>query len=93
MSQEKINNAVSERICKHMNTDHQDAVKSYALYYGGIKNFKKVIMISLNSHYMELEVDERIININFDHILQDSKDAHKTLVSMLKSIPKENSKI
>ena len=36
---------------------------------------------------MELEVDQKIIQINFENTLLDSDDAHKTLVSMLKRIP------
>ena len=91
MNKEAIDNAISKRICNHMNTDHKDAVISYAIHYGGIKNVKKAKIISLNSLFMELDVDNQIIQIKFDHILQDSKDAHKTLVSMLKSIPKEKS--
>ena len=91
MNKEKINNAIGERICNHMNSDHKDAVISYALHYGGIKNIKEARLISLNSHFMEIDVDKQIIQIKFDHILQDAKDAHQTLITMLKSIPKEKS--
>tara|TARA_Y100001968_G_scaffold269976_1_gene260969 strand:+ start:5440 stop:5718 length:279 start_codon:yes stop_codon:yes gene_type:complete len=90
MKKDSINNSISERICNHMNADHKDAVNSYAVHYGGIKDFKEAKLISLNSHFMALDIDSKIIHIKFDHTLEDSNDAHRTLVSMLKSIPKDN---
>ena len=71
-----------------MNADHMDAVIKYALHYGGVEEFKEVIMTNLTSKSLELKVDQKIIQIPFDHTLKDSEDAHKTLVKMLKSIPK-----
>ena len=70
-----------------MNKDHEDAVNAYAKYYGKIKAFKSAKMISLSSESIELKVDDLTIDIQFDHILQDCSDAHKTLVEMIKSIP------
>ena len=77
----------STRICNHMNKDHSDAVIAYAKFYGGIETCNNAQIVSLSSELMELKVDEQIIKIKFDHILKDSSDAHKTLVSMIKSIP------
>ena len=37
---------------------------------------------------MLLEVDGTQISIKFDHRLSDSEDAHRTLVAMLKAMPK-----
>ena len=43
-------------------------------------------MLGINSSYMTIEVDGDKINIAFEHTLLDSKDAHRTLVKMLKDI-------
>ena len=90
MGNERLDKNVIARICNHMNTDHKDAIMQYAIHYGGIKNCQNAIITNLTSTYLELEVDQEIIQIAFDHALQDSQDAHKTLISMLKAIPKKN---
>ena len=77
----------SARICSHMNKDHQEAVLGYARHYGGIPTAKKAKMLDISPNAMELEVDGVLIEISFDHVLTDSKDAHQTLVGMLKAIP------
>ena len=81
---ETITNDISDRICKHMNAEHLEALISYAVHYGGIKEASAVKMLSMTSEAMELEVDGSKIKIAFDHRLVDSEDAHRTLVSMLK---------
>ena len=88
MNSEPITQESSSRICNHMNKDHQDAVNAYAKYYGKIKTFKSAKMISLSPEAIHLKIDEQILEIKFDHILQDCSDAHKTLVSMIHAIPK-----
>lgn len=87
MSSEPITQESSKRICNHMNKDHQDAVNAYAKYYGKIKTFKSATIISLSPESIHLKIDDQTLEIEFDHILQDCSDAHKTLVRMLKSIP------
>ena len=86
MSNEKITDIVSQRICKHMNNDHKEAVLEYAHHYGGLPSAKKAKMISINSAEMKLDADGNLIRIEFDHMLSDSEDAHKTLVSMIKKL-------
>ena len=88
MNSEPITKESSKRICNHMNLDHQDAINAYASYYGKIKNFKSARMISLSTKSFELNIDDQTLEIKFDHILQDCTDAHKTLVKMIKAIPK-----
>ena len=88
MKDKRLNPEVTERICKHMNKDHQDSLISYAVHYGNFKTIVKVKMLSLSQSEMILEVDGAILNIPFDHQLIDSEDAHKTLIKMLKSMPK-----
>jgi len=87
MNSEPITKLSSTRICNHMNKDHQDAVNAYAKYYGKIETFSSAKMISLSAESIELKIDDLIIDIQFDHVLQDCSDAHKTLVRMIKDIP------
>ena len=87
MNSEPITQETSTRICNHMNKDHEDAVNAFAKYYGKIKTFKSAKMISLSKESIELKIDEKILEVKFDHILQDCSDAHKTLVKMIKEIP------
>ena len=87
MNSEPINKESSTRICNHMNKDHEIAVNAYAKYYGKMKTFKSAKMISLSPESIQLKIDDQIVEIKFDHILQDCSDAHKTLVRMTKSIP------
>ena len=88
MKSDPLTADVSVRICKHMNNDHQEALISYARHYAGLEGITKARMITISSIGMELEVDEQRVQIPFDHQLIDSEDAHKTLVAMLRSIPK-----
>ena len=87
MNSEPITKESSTRICNHMNKDHKDAVNAYAKFYGKNKTFKSARMINLSPESIELEIDDQTIYIQFDHILQDCSDAHKTLVRMIKAIP------
>ena len=87
MNSEPITKESSSRICNHMNKDHQDAVNAYANYYGKIKTFRSAKMMELSPESIQLKIDDEILEIKFDHILQDCSDAHKTLVKMIKAIP------
>ncbi|EDY38451.1 conserved hypothetical protein [Cyanobium sp. PCC 7001] len=87
MSADPLTAAVSERICKHMNDDHADAVLSYARHYGGIQQADQARMLAIHPDAMELEVDGATIRVPFDHTLGDSEDAHRTLVAMLRALP------
>ncbi len=87
MNPEPITKKSSSRICNHMNKDHQDAVNAYAKYYAKIKTFRSAKMIRLSAESIALKIDDRTIEIKFDHVLQDCSDAHKTLVKMIKDIP------
>ncbi len=87
MNPEPITESSSTRICNHMNKDHQDAVNAYAKYYGKVETFRSAKMISLSAESVELQIDDITVDIEFDHVLQDCSDAHKTLVRMIKDIP------
>jgi putative heme iron utilization protein len=71
-----------------MNDDHAEAVLDYARHYGGIDAPGSARMVAVMPNSMELEVDGSSLRIPFDHTLTDSEDAHKTLVAMLRAMPK-----
>ena len=88
MAADPLTDAVSARICKHMNDDHAEAVLAYAHHYGGVVDASTAQMLAVNATAMELEVDGQSLHIPFDHTLTDSEDAHRTLVAMLRAMPK-----
>ena len=78
---------VSDRICKHMNDDHAEAVLLYAKAYGAATDAIAAQMVSIDAEGMILQVQgtpEPQLRISFDHPLQDSEDAHQTLIAMVK---------
>ena len=87
MAADPLTSAVSERICKHMNDDHAEAVLAYARHYGGVEAPQQARMVAVRPEAMELEVDGQRLNVAFDHTLSDSEDAHRTLVAMLRAMP------
>jgi putative heme iron utilization protein len=87
MAADPLTSAVSDRICKHMNEDHAEAVVAYARHYGGMANPATARMVAVTPEAMELEVDGTALQIRFDHTLSDSEDAHRTLVAMLRALP------
>ena len=88
MSADPLTPEVSARICAHMNDDHAEAVLAYARHYGGIDSPSKASMLEVQSGGMLLNVDGRDLHIPFDHVLSDSEDAHRTLVAMLRAMPR-----
>ncbi|WP_398332220.1 DUF2470 domain-containing protein [Vulcanococcus sp.] len=87
MAADPLTSAVSERICKHMNDDHAEAVLAYARHYGGVEAPQQARMVAVRPEAMELEVDGERLAVAFDHTLSDSEDAHRTLVAMLRAMP------
>lgn len=79
---------VSERICKHMNEDHADAVALYARIFGNSPNTERAQMLSIDAQGMNLvaqiQSESIPLRIEFDHVLKDSEDAHHTLIDMVK---------
>ena len=88
MAADPLTPAVSDRICKHMNDDHAAAVLAYARHYGGVAAPAMARMVAVGPEAMQLEVDGRSLEVPFDHTLSDSDDAHRTMVSMLRAMPK-----
>ena len=88
MTSDKLNAEVSARICRHMNDDHSAAVLAYAKHYGELKTAIKAQMVAISPSEMTLSVDGQSLSIPFDHILIDSEDAHQTLATMFRAMPK-----
>ncbi|MEC8733291.1 MAG: DUF2470 domain-containing protein [Cyanobacteriota bacterium] len=91
MPADPLTDAVSTRICKHMNDDHAEAVLAYARHYGGVTSPTAARMLAVTPDEMELDVDGDRVRIRFDHTLSDSEDAHRTLVAMLRAMPSSES--
>ena len=70
-----------------MNNDHAAAVLAYAHHYAGLPEATFARLVAVVPEAMNLEVDGAPVEVRFDHPLSDSDDAHRTLVSMLRSIP------
>lgn len=79
---------ISDRICKHMNDDHADAVLLYAKAYGSVADAIAAQMVSIDPEGMHLQVEREggsdSVRVTFDHALQDSEDAHQTLITMVR---------
>ncbi len=85
---ESFSPQISDRICRHMNEDHADAVLLYAKAFGHVTDATAAEMVSIDAHGMDLltqvngaAAPTRIV---FDHVLQDAEDAHHTLIDMVK---------
>ncbi len=79
---------VSQRICTHMNDDHAEAVVMYAKVYGKLPEATAAKIASIDPEGMDLDTQvdgsNTSVRIPFDHVLQDSEDAHQTLIAMVK---------
>ena len=80
--------AISDRICKHMNDDHAEAIVLYAKCFGNVESATAAQMKSIDAEGMDLNVESggesSVVRIKFDHALTDSEDAHQTLITMVK---------
>ena len=83
-----ITPAISDRICKHMNEDHGEAIVLYARAFGDTPNAESAKMVAIDPQGMDLTAEvageEKPIRIEFERTLQDSEDAHQTLITMVK---------
>ena len=83
-----ITPAVSDRICQHMNEDHAEAIVLYAKVFGDSPEAETATMDSIDPQGMNLTANikgETVpVRIEFNHTLQDSEDAHQTLIAMVK---------
>jgi len=62
---------VSERICKHMNEDHADAIALYARVFGQVEGVTQARMQAIDPEGMDLRVQVdgavQTLRIRFDH--------------------------
>ncbi|ELS04959.1 putative heme iron utilization protein [Xenococcus sp. PCC 7305] len=79
---------ISDRICKHMNEDHAQAIVLYAKVFGNASEAETATMDSIDPQGMNLTASSKgetiPVRIDFDHTLKDSEDAHQTLIAMVK---------
>ncbi len=79
---------ISDRICRHMNDDHAEAVLLYAKAFGNVTDATTAEMVAIDAHGMDLltQVNGTATptRVLFDHVLQDADDAHHTLIDMVK---------
>jgi putative heme iron utilization protein len=85
---EPITAAVSDRICKHMNDDHGEAVLIYAQVFGKVQDATAARMESIDLTGMDLTAEVAgspvPVRVAFASPLETAKDAHHLLVEMLK---------
>ncbi|MBD0310938.1 MAG: DUF2470 domain-containing protein [Microcoleus sp. T1-bin1] len=85
---EQFTPEVSDRICKHMNEDHANAIAIYAQTYGNSPDTEAAQMVSIDAQGMNLTAQINgasvPLRIEFDHVLNDAEDAHHTLIAMVK---------
>ncbi len=90
-----LSSEVSDRICKHMNEDHAEAIALYAKVFGGAADALAAQMLKIDAQGMDLLVQterETVpVRVAFDHELKDSEDAHHTLIDMVKQARKQAS--
>ncbi|WP_107668830.1 DUF2470 domain-containing protein [Cyanothece sp. BG0011] len=83
-----ITPAISDRICKHMNEDHSNAIVLYAKVFGNLSETEAAKMESIDPEGMNLlatiKGETVPLRVKFDHVLKDSEDAHHTLIDMVK---------
>ncbi len=86
---EAITTAISDRICKHMNEDHAEAIALYAKAFGNAPQTETATMDSIDPQGMNISArinGETVpVRVEFDHTLVDAEDAHHTLVAMIKN--------
>ena len=79
---------ISDRICRHMNDDHAEAVLLYAKVYGQVTMATAAAMVAIDAQGMDLltqvEGTPTPTRVVFDHVLQNAEDAHHTLIEMVK---------
>lgn len=89
---EAFSTEISDRICKHMNEDHANAVALYAQTFGNSPDTEAAQMLSIDAQGMNLMAEINgssvPIRIEFDHALKDAEDAHHTLIDMVKQARK-----
>ena len=89
---EAITPAISDRICKHMNDDHGDALVLYVKAFGNSPEAESAKMLSIDPQGMnfsaQIQGETVPVRVEFDRELKDAEDAHHTLIEMVKQARK-----
>ncbi|MGB3558002.1 MAG: DUF2470 domain-containing protein [Geitlerinemataceae cyanobacterium] len=84
---------ISDRICKHMNDDHSDAIVMYAKAFGNSPEATAAKMLSIDAKGMNLDVEaggtSQPVRIAFDRDLKNAEDAHHILIDLMKEARKQ----
>jgi putative heme iron utilization protein len=71
-----------------MNEDHAEAVALYARVFAQLAAVESAQMLAIDPDGMDLQAviegTPQTVRVPFDHSLQDSEDAHQTLIAMVK---------
>jgi len=82
----ELNETSIAAIVAHMNEDHGDAIAGYARRFGGTADVAVASIEAMDAAGMTLAVSlgpgQRSVRIAFDHVLQDTDDARRTLIAM-----------
>lgn len=85
---ESFSPEISDRICKHMNEDHAEAIALYAKTFGNTPNTETAQLLSIDAEGMNLMTqvngESLPLRIQFERTLKDAEDAHHTLIEMVK---------
>jgi putative heme iron utilization protein len=97
MSAEPLTPEISDRICAHMNDDHAEAILLYAQIFAQAPNATSARMVSIDPEGMNLTalVEEKStpLHVSFERKLENSEDAHHTLIEMAKQARKMSQEV
>lgn len=73
-------------ILEHMNQDHEDSLRIYVSYYGGIPHVRRAQMRALTRHEMRIQVEgegvDCLLAIPLSQPVDTPADARRVLVEM-----------
>ncbi len=67
-----------------MNKDHMDSIHKYLNNYKNIYEFTEAKLIEIQSKYMTIKYDNKLVNIEFKKEISE-EEIHETLVKMSKN--------
>ncbi|MGB3692502.1 MAG: DUF2470 domain-containing protein, partial [Spirulinaceae cyanobacterium] len=89
---EPITPQISDRICKHMNEDHAEAIVLYAQVFGSSPEAEAAKLKAIDPQGMDIITEVKgesvPVRVSFATPLKDAEDAHHTLIEMLKQARK-----
>ena len=80
-----ISKKTSDRVCNHMNSDHQESVHNYLRHYCNVKDFSYAKMEKITSKSIIIKYDDKVASINFEKEISE-EEIHDILVKMAREI-------